>query len=147
MRYFVFCLDDSDQDGNPGDYVPATHTVFPNKTTAVAYAATVAEGRQAVIIPRDSIFDALKGERFDFSERFENEIASQGIKVRVTLPSGAATIMSWLNFRKTHGATFGPAALLEASKQIALGNLAHLPGPMGDYTIERYQPTEGDSQG
>ncbi len=53
QQHVVICRDDAKDDGSPGDYALATRTVFEGRQAAEAYAATVARGRQAIVLPLD----------------------------------------------------------------------------------------------
>lgn len=66
-EYVVICRGDADPSSEykHGEYELATRTVFPTKEAALGYARTVAEGRQAMVIP-----GRWAGLRWDAEERF-----------------------------------------------------------------------------
>jgi hypothetical protein len=51
QQHVVICRDDAKDDGGLGDYKLATRTVFEGRQAAEAYAATVAQSRQPIVIP------------------------------------------------------------------------------------------------
>ncbi len=66
-EYIVICRGDTPPDAAyvHGPYELATRTVFPTKEAALRYAAAIAEGRQAMVIP-----GRWSGLRWDAAERF-----------------------------------------------------------------------------
>lgn len=48
--YLVICRDDDTPDGYPGEYRPATHLLFKDKTEAQRYADTVFQSREPIVV-------------------------------------------------------------------------------------------------
>lgn len=143
--FFVFCLDFSIE-GTNGDYIPATRTVLPTRKAAKAYADTIQESLCPVVIPRDELFAALQGERFDFNERWEIvdikgtptlTVKNQSISVFVSMPDGSFATMSWNEFRTSVQDRVNSRTLLEASREITQNGKATVETLDGTYKIEK----------